>query len=96
MPESLSEVAGHDPRRIHNLYSCLKTLAQGPAERLREMAHAVLKGELSLRDAALSDTYGTCLGQAFEGFWVWYQDLGPEEREVMTAAHDESDRGRQG
>jgi len=94
MTESVSDVARHDPRRIHDLYLCLETLAQGPAERLREMANAVLKGELSLRDAALSDAYGTCLGQAFEGFWIWYQDLGPEEREAMTAAPDESDNGQ--
>jgi hypothetical protein len=73
----LGDVAGRDSRRVHGLRCALEVLARGPDGPLRELARAVLKGELSLRDAALSDVYGERLGAAFDAFWTRYRVLAP-------------------
>jgi hypothetical protein len=85
MTDALLDPAGGDPARARMLRENLARLADGPDLQLREMSRAVLRGELSLRSAALGDTYGAALGRAFAAFWAHYQELEPEEREELAA-----------
>jgi hypothetical protein len=85
MTDALLDPAGEDPARARMLRESLVRLADGPDVQLREMSRAVLEGELSLRSAALGDTYGEALGRAFTVFWAHYQELEPEEREEIAA-----------
>ncbi|MEU8083830.1 hypothetical protein AB0B57_09455 [Micromonospora sp. NPDC049101] len=50
---------------------------------LREMARAVLDGEVPLRTAALSSAYATALSDAF---WTHYSQISPDERTELEAS----------
>ena len=82
----LADVAADDPRRLRALRDSLDRLADGPRPELREMARAVLDGEITLRSAALGSTYGPALGDAFDDFWTHYRQLGPDERQALEAS----------
>ena len=81
----LSDIAGGDPRRLRGLHDSLDRLADSPQPELREMARAVLDGEIPLRTAALSSAYAPALGDAFDGFWTYYNQLSPHERSELEA-----------
>ncbi|RAO23113.1 hypothetical protein [Micromonospora noduli] len=81
----LSDIASDDPRRLRSLHDSLDRLANSPQPELREMARAVLDGEITLRTAALSGAYAPALGAAFDGFWTYYRQLTPEERSSLEA-----------
>jgi len=85
MTNELAELSGGDIGRSKALYDNLSRLAKEPDGFLREMANAVLKGEISLRDATSSDLYGSELINRFQGFWATYQQMTPEEREQLVA-----------
>ncbi len=84
MSDDLADVAGHDPRRERGLRSYLEQLSESRNDTLREMACAVLTGELSLRRVALSDAYSAELGEAFDTFWARYQCMNAHERDQLT------------
>jgi len=84
MHESVYDVAGDDPRLAKLLRVTLTELAEGPRGPLREMAEAVLEGQQDLREAAMSDAYGTELGTAFERFWSHYETLDEQERRDLV------------
>ncbi|MCM0674456.1 hypothetical protein NCC78_07110 [Micromonospora phytophila] len=84
----LADIAGDDPRRLRALRESLDRLADSPQSELREMARAVLNGEITLRTATLGSAYGPALGDAFDGFWTHYSQLTPDERrELEASAH---------
>jgi hypothetical protein len=78
-----------DDARCTVLRDNLARLAAGPEGLLREMAHAVLAGDIPLRDATASDTYGTELTKPFQQFWTTYQNMTPEERDQLIASGEE-------
>ncbi|MFV2104640.1 hypothetical protein [Micromonospora sp. LOL_024] len=87
----LADIAGDDPRRLHALRDSLHQLADSPHRELRELARAVLDGEITLRAAVLSSAYAPALGEAFDRFWSHYQQLTPEERQELAAtAYDDN------
>ncbi|WBB86133.1 hypothetical protein O7542_03025 [Micromonospora sp. WMMC264] len=49
------------------------------------VATAVQEGQLTLRQEATSDTYGTTLTAPLQAFWTAYQEMTPEEREDLAA-----------
>jgi hypothetical protein len=53
------------------------------------MAAAVQNGELGLREAIASNTYGNELAQPFRAFWQTYQEMAPDERDRLTE-HDQN------
>jgi len=79
----LSDIAGGDPRRAERLRQSLAHLAASDNELLREMARAVLDGDLGLREAAASQVYGKALAGSFSTFWSEYQELTPEEQTAL-------------
>lgn len=86
MTDELTDIAGGDPRRAQVLRDCLTQFADGPESELRDMARAVLNGEIQLREAARSSTYGAAMGESFETFWARYRQLSPEERADLEAS----------
>ncbi|SCG69563.1 hypothetical protein [Micromonospora zamorensis] len=82
----LSDIADGDPRRLRSLRDSLDRLANSPQPELREMARAVLDGEVPLRMAALSGAYAPALGDAFDSFWTYYSQLSPDERSEFEAS----------
>ncbi|MER7455648.1 hypothetical protein [Micromonospora sp. NPDC126480] len=82
----LADIAGNDPRRLRALGDCLNQLADSPQRELRELAHAVLNGEITLRTAALSSVYATALSDAFDRFWTHYSELTLDERSELEAS----------
>lgn len=84
MTNDFSDITGGDTRRGRVLEDNLNQLANGRDPLLREMAKAVLDGELRLRDATQSDTYGSALSEAFVTFWTKYEDMSPEERAELA------------
>ena len=87
--DTLYQVAGDDPRIAKFLRTSLTRLADGPDGPLREMAGAVLRGDLDLRQAALSDAYGAELGTAFHRFWSDYQGMEPADRDRAVQQAEE-------
>jgi len=81
MSDDLTDITGGDPRRARVLRDHLTYLADAPDPRLREMAQAVLNGDVSLRQATMSDGYS----DAFGTFWTAYQDTSPDERAELAA-----------
>lgn len=62
-----------------------------------EMSRGVLKGEMSLRNAADSDAYRRELGTAFDEFWIEYQAMTGEERDELAAlGQRQLDEAREG
>jgi hypothetical protein len=84
MTDSIRDVA-RDPRKAKLLRASLQRLADGPDGLLKEMAESVLRGEVSLREAALSNVYGPELGAAFSRFSTYYDKLDEAERERLVA-----------
>ena len=87
MHVSAYDVAGSDPRKSELLRKSLEKLAGGLDGVLKEMAEGVLRGELNLREAAMSDVYGAELGVVFDQFAAYYAKLDQQERDhlVVTA-----------
>ncbi|MBF5032426.1 hypothetical protein IRY44_21970 [Micromonospora sp. ANENR4] len=85
-PNDLDYITGHDPKRSETLRQLLDQLARSKNPLLREMATAVRDGELTLRQAATSDTYGAELAAPFQTFWNAYEKMTPEERHALTAS----------
>jgi hypothetical protein len=85
MHDSAYEIAGDDPRMAKVLRASLQKLADGPDGLLKEMAEGVLRGEVDLRQAAMSDAYGQELGDAFDRFSTYYTDLDQAERDRLVA-----------
>jgi hypothetical protein len=81
----LTDIAGDDPRRLRALRDSLSQLAESPQPELRELAQAVLNGEVTLRSAALSSAYAHPLDDAFGSFWTYYNQLTPDERSELEA-----------
>ncbi|HEX8347722.1 MAG TPA: hypothetical protein VF657_23760 [Actinoplanes sp.] len=84
MADDLLDLAGGNHRLASVLRGQLATLSSGPDAVLREMADAVLKGELAVRDATHSDIYGSAIGVAFGTFWTAYQAMTPEARTELA------------
>ncbi|OJF12582.1 hypothetical protein [Couchioplanes caeruleus] len=84
MADELFEMAHGNPKLARALHENLQTLADHGNEKLREMAGAVLDGG-SLRELALSDTYGEEIGSAFDTFWHRYQAMPSEERAELDS-----------
>ena len=85
MHDSAYDLAGGDPRKTKLLRGSLQKLADGPDGVLKEMAEGVLRGDLDLREAAMSDVYGPDLGAAFDRFSTYYTELDQEERDQLAA-----------
>ncbi|WP_422744952.1 hypothetical protein ACN27B_11975 [Micromonospora sp. WMMD754] len=81
----ITDIASNDPRRMKALRDSLDRLADSPQPELREMARAVLNGNITLRTAALTSAYGPALSDAFGTFWTYYSQLAPEERQQLEA-----------
>ncbi|MEV4539312.1 hypothetical protein AB0J82_36620 [Asanoa sp. NPDC049518] len=79
----LSDIAAGDPRRERLLRESLHRLADGDNELLREMARTVLDGDVTLREVAASQVYGTALAASFSTFWSAYERMTPEEQEAL-------------
>ena len=79
----LHDITGGDEPRTRELHDALVRLADGTNPLLREMAAAVLNGELGLREAVASDTYASQLTEPFKGFWTQYQEQTAGEREHL-------------
>jgi hypothetical protein len=86
---SLMDLAGQDAARSQVLRASLERLANGTGgELLQEMARDVLAGRLDLRQAALSDVYGSGLFDSFTNFWEHYERLSPTDQEQLAQAAD--------
>ncbi len=85
MHDSVYDIAGGDPRIAKLLRLSLAKLAAGPDGSLKEMADGVLDGNVDLRHAAMSGTYGSEIGTAFNRFWTDYQHLEPADRDQLAA-----------
>lgn len=85
MHDSVYDLAGSDPRKAKLLRASLQQLADGPDGVLKEMAEGVLRGEVDLRQAAMSDAYGPELGAAFDRFSTYYTELDQDERDQLVA-----------
>ena len=83
MADQLLDLAGGNHRLADVLRQHLEHLAEHGDDMLREMASAVLHDDAPLRELALSDAYGTALGQAFNRFWDHYQTFSAEERQEL-------------
>ena len=94
MHDSAYDLAGGDPRKAKLLRVSLQKLADGPDGVLKEMAEGVLRGELDLREAAMSDVYGPALGAAFDQFSTYYTELDQEERDQLVATTERQLDGR--
>ncbi|GAB3331289.1 hypothetical protein RMN56_19515 [Micromonospora halotolerans] len=81
----IADIANDDPRRIKALRGSLDRLANSQQPELREMARAVLNGDITLRTAGLTSAYGPALSDAFGSFWTYYRQLDPEERQQLEA-----------
>ncbi|MEV4708808.1 hypothetical protein [Actinoplanes sp. NPDC049316] len=95
------DAAGGDRARARILHGLLQQVARhGTDERLREMAGEVLKGTVSLADAAASSYYGEAIRQQATGFADWYHGLSETERgeqeraaaAAVAAVREEIDR----
>lgn len=85
MNPELLDMTGGDPYRARALHQLLTRLADSPNPLLREMATGVLKGGLSLREAANSQAYSGALADRFDTFWQHYQNLSPDEHQALLA-----------
>ncbi|MDW3845410.1 hypothetical protein NMK34_02165 [Micromonospora sp. BRA006-A] len=81
--DDLDDITGGDEKRTQALRELLDQLASSNNPLLREMATAVQDGQLTLREAATSGTYGDELAGPFVTFWNAYQQMTPEERDDL-------------
>jgi hypothetical protein len=82
---SLDDLAHGDLGTKRMLRESLQRLAdQGHSAELREMAQSVLGGRISLRQAALSQAYGSALSERVEAFAHEYQSMSLEERGALV------------
>lgn len=79
------DITGGDQKRNQALRRVLDQLARSNNPLLREMAIAVQDGQLTLRQAAISTTYGAELAAPFQTFWTAYQEMTPDEREDLAS-----------
>ncbi|MFE9959256.1 hypothetical protein [Micromonospora sp. NPDC005299] len=79
------DITGGDEKRGQALRQVLGQLARSNNPLLREMATAVQEGQLTLRQAASSNTYGAELTAPFHTFWNAYQEMTSEERDGLAA-----------
>ncbi|MEU5529384.1 hypothetical protein ABZ744_20855 [Micromonospora chersina] len=83
--DDLYDLTGGDEKRGQALRQVLDQLARSNNPLLREMATAVQEGQLTLSQAANSNTYGSELTTPFRTFWTAYQEMTPEERDDLAA-----------
>lgn len=83
--DDLDDITGGDEKQTQALRRILDQLARSTNPLLREMANAVKDGQLTLRQAATSNTYGTELAAPFQTFWTAHQEMTPEERDNLAA-----------
>ncbi|MEU7770995.1 hypothetical protein AB0C44_06680 [Micromonospora taraxaci] len=81
----LDDISDVEENRTRALRRILDQLAHSENPLLREMATAVQHGQLTLRQAATSPTYGTELTAPFQTFWNAYQKMTPEERNDLAS-----------
>lgn len=81
--DDLDDITGGDEKQARALHQLLDQLARCDNPLLREMATAVQDGQLTLREAANSGTYGDALAGPFVSFWTAYQEMTPEERDNL-------------
>ncbi|WP_262285443.1 hypothetical protein [Micromonospora sp. MA102] len=82
--DDLDDITGGDEKRGQALRQVLDQLARSNNPLLREMATAVQDGQLNLRQAAASNTYGVELTAPFHTFWTAYQEMTPKERDDLA------------
>ncbi|NYH44762.1 hypothetical protein HNR22_004489 [Micromonospora jinlongensis] len=82
--DDLKDITGGDEEQAQALRQILDQLARSDNPLLREMASAVQDGQLTLRQATTSPTYGTELTAPFQTFWNEYQKMTPGEREDLV------------
>ncbi|AVT40279.1 hypothetical protein [Plantactinospora sp. BB1] len=85
MTDEFLDLTGGDVGRSKALQENLSRLAKESDGLLREMAKAVLAGELTLRDAASNDVYGAELIDRSRDFWTTYKEMSPEEQADLAA-----------
>ncbi|MCA2213922.1 hypothetical protein [Jidongwangia harbinensis] len=85
MNPDLLDLAGGDTYRARAVHRLLTALACGPDPVLREMAAGVLRGDLSVRDAAAGQVYGDALADRFDTFWRHHQNLTADEHRALLA-----------
>jgi hypothetical protein len=79
--DSIAEIASHEKRATDVLCALLHWMSsESPDELLREMATDVLEGRIRLREAVLSEIYGSHLLEEVERFCVGYESLDTGER----------------
>ncbi|MEU7673856.1 hypothetical protein AB0C42_03465 [Micromonospora taraxaci] len=83
--DGLDDITGGDEIRTKALGRILDQLAYSTNPLLREMAAAVQDGQLTLRQAATSPTYGAELIAPFQTFWNAYQQMTPDERDDLAS-----------
>ncbi|MEW1586352.1 hypothetical protein AB0283_12960 [Micromonospora vinacea] len=81
----LDDITAGEENRTLALRRVLDQLAHSENPLLREMATAVQHGQLTLRKAATSPTYGTELAAPFQTFWNVYQRMTPEARDDLAS-----------
>ena len=92
MADELLDMAGGNRRSADLLRRNLTDLADSDNGKLGEMAQAVLEGA-SLRELALSDTYGAEIGPAFGAFWDHYRAMSSEDRAELERRGADALRG---
>ncbi|MET8471000.1 hypothetical protein ABZY90_07215 [Streptomyces sp. NPDC006422] len=80
-PADLADV--ESPERAQDVLRSMRALADNPKmdDRVREMARGVLSGDLTLREAVLSDVYMDALGARVGEAVKAAQSLSPEEEQ---------------
>ncbi|MGN9809929.1 hypothetical protein ACTMSW_11290 [Micromonospora sp. BQ11] len=81
----LDDITSGNEHRTQALHRVLDQLARSNNPLLSEMANAVQDGQLTLRQAATTEPYGTELAAPFQTFWNTYQEMTPEERDDLTS-----------
>ncbi|MEH1167345.1 hypothetical protein V6V47_18365 [Micromonospora sp. CPCC 205539] len=82
--DEFDDLAGGDEQRANLLRAALADLRTSANPVVREMATAVQNGDLTLRAAIASGTYGDELATAFDDFWTTYQEMTPEGRDSLA------------
>ncbi|MEU7905887.1 hypothetical protein [Actinoplanes sp. NPDC049118] len=90
MADEILDIAHGNRRLAAEIERTLAELAKNGSEVMREMATAVLKGEISLREVASSSTYGDEVAAGLDKFWKQYQAMSPEERTELEETGRES------
>ncbi|GAA2190835.1 hypothetical protein [Micromonospora lupini] len=89
--DDLDDITDGEENRTRALRRILDQLAHSDNPLLREMAAAVHDGQLTLRQAVTSPTYGGELTAPFQTFWNAYQEMTPEERDDLASRFRSAD-----